>query len=461
MDYPIFLIHLVNTADHLFMIPDSLLKILIHTTHPYFMGGQCYSLTLSTWSWLLKWIHWCLNYKMRFKEKKKIGLVLSGGGIKAAAYHIGVCLALKEKGFKFAGGPLNPSSRESKNDPMTIQLYVGSSAGAFVASILAGGYSPEALINAFQIGSGEKPRYRPNDFSSMKPISYRNIFSLSSHSLLKFLPSSWMKKSLVTGGIEALIKNGFKMNGLMTTQGLERYLRKYVFLENDFSQLQAELYIVATQLNHTRKVLFGNFPESYKTSSTKFVNYASISEAVASSTSLPPLFSPYPLKRPDGKVLYYYDGEIRETLSAHVAADHGCDLVISSYSMQPYHYTEEMGSLHEYGIPVIINQALYQVLEQKISKHIEWQSTMKQIFKTVDGYFKQNNLPDEHREKVLEIIKNRFNYRPDVDYVYITPRPQNYEMFFVDHFSLNPKILERIVKFGFKSAIQVLRRYDV
>ena len=34
---------------------------------------------------------------MKFSDKKKIALVLSGGGIKAAAFHIGVCLALQEK----------------------------------------------------------------------------------------------------------------------------------------------------------------------------------------------------------------------------------------------------------------------------------------------------------------------------------------------------------------------------
>ena len=41
---------------------------------------------------------------MKLSQKKKIALVLSGGGVKAAAFHIGVCLALKEKGFRFAGG---------------------------------------------------------------------------------------------------------------------------------------------------------------------------------------------------------------------------------------------------------------------------------------------------------------------------------------------------------------------
>ena len=41
---------------------------------------------------------------MRLDHKKKPALVLSGGGVKAAAFHAGVCLALNEKGFRFAGG---------------------------------------------------------------------------------------------------------------------------------------------------------------------------------------------------------------------------------------------------------------------------------------------------------------------------------------------------------------------
>lgn len=398
---------------------------------------------------------------MGFSEKKKIGLVLSGGGIKAAAFHIGVCLALKEKGFRFAGGPKEVVRQKYPADqPMTIRLYVGSSAGAFVGAILAGGYEPESLVNAFQLGSGENPTYDESDLRFLKPLNYRSIFSVNGRRMLGLIPDTFLRKSLVRGGMEAFLKNGFKLNGLFTTAGIERYLRKDALIDNNFSRLGVELYIVATQLNHTRKAIFGNFPESYKTPSTKFVNYASISEAVACSTALPPVFAPYGVKQDENKEIYYYDGEIRETLSAHVAADHGCDLVISSYSVQPYHYTEEIGSLHRFGVPVIINQALYQVIEQKISRHIEWQSNLRQIYKEIDRYFKDQSLPEEHRDKVLEIIRRKVNFKPDVDYVYIHPLPQNYEMFFVDHFSLSPRILERIVRIGFKSALSVLRRYD-
>lgn len=398
---------------------------------------------------------------MRIKDKKKVALVLSGGGIKAAAFHIGVCLALQEKGFKFAGGTKEfVRQRFPEDDPFTIRLYVGSSAGAFVASILAAGYSVESLINAFQLGSGTNPSFDKNDLRYLKPISYRDIFNLNSSNLLKFIPRTLMEKALVTGGFESVLKNGLKLNGLFSTKGIESYLRKEVLLDNDFARLGVQLFIVGTQLNHTRKAIFGNFPESYKTENTKYINYATISDAVACSTSLPPVFAPYGIKRPDGKEIFYYDGEIRDTLSTHVASDYGADLVISSYSIQPYHYTKEMGSLHNYGIPLIANQALYQVVQQKIAKHIQYKSDIKSIYKSVDGYFKQANLPEEHREKLLEIIRDRVNHRPEVDYIYISPRPQNYEMFFVDHFSLNPQILERIVRIGFKSGLSALRNIE-
>lgn len=400
---------------------------------------------------------------MNFKSKKKIALVLSGGGIKAAAFHIGVCLALQEKGFKFAGGNKELVRQKfPEPSPLTIRSYVGSSAGSFVAAMLASGYSVESLITAFKIGSFEGLIADEKDRGYLKPLSYKYLFNVNGSRMLNMLPDFFKARNhFISGGLESFVKSGFKLNGLFTTDGIERYLRKYALIENDFSRLGVDLYVVATQLNHTRKAIFGDFTESIKTKHTHLINYASISEAVACSTSLPPVFSPFGLKEPHSdKIIYYYDGEIRETLSAHVASDHGADLVISSYSVQPYHYNNEIGSLHEYGIPVILNQALYQVIQQKIEKHIHWQEQLEEIYSIIDSYFKQNNLPLEHKDKLLEIFAKRTRFKPNVDHIYINPRPQNHEMFFVDHFSLNPKILEKIVKIGFKSALSSLRKYQ-
>ena len=399
---------------------------------------------------------------LKIKGKKKIALVLSGGGIKAAAFHIGVCLALKEKGFKFAGGPKDLVRRQYPEDESkVIRLYVGSSAGAFVASILSAGYNLEALINAFDVGGGNKARFSDHALDNLRPIGYSDIFALNGKSILSSIPKTILRKSLLSGGLETLSRDKFKINGFFTTHKIESYLRKYALSHNEFSQLGVELFIVGTQLNHTRKAVFGAFPEVSKTKHVLFANYAKISEAVAASTSLPPVFAPFGINAPDGKEMFFFDGEIRDTLSTHVASDHGADLVISSYSVQPYHFTEEFGSLHHYGIPAIVNQALYQVIEQKIDRHIRHQQDIRGIYQAIDGYFKQNKLPEEHREKVLEIVRNRVGYKPHVDYLYIHPRAQNHEMFFADHFSLNSSLLENIVRIGFKSAISTLRTYDL
>lgn len=404
---------------------------------------------------------------MNIQKKKKIALVLSGGGIKAAAYHIGVCLALKEKGFIFAGGskewvrqkyPLQKEGASSSKKP-EIRLYVGSSAGAFVASVLASGKSLESLVTAFQVGFGNSPFYDLPESEHLKPVGYRHIFNLNSRRLMSWIPESLLQKSLITGGLEVFLKQGFKLNGLFNAKGIERYLRKYVLDENDFSRLGVELYIIATQLNHSRKSIFGPFLESTKTSTIKYIGYSQISEAVAASTSLPPVFAPYPIKRPDGKEIYHYDGEIRDTLSTHVAADHGADLIIASYSMQPYHYSPAIGSLHKFGMPAIINQALYQVLEQKVARHIQFQNQKKDTFLAMKKVCEELNLSVDVKNKLLGVVKERLALNPEVDYIYISPRSQDYEMFFADHFSLNAEILEKILRIGFRSGLQVLREH--
>lgn len=393
---------------------------------------------------------------LRFKNKKSIALVLSGGGVKAAAFHIGVCLALNEKGFKFVGGTKD-KEHEFANHPMAIKTYVGSSAGSIISTFLASGYTVEDLIFAFEMGIKKKS----DSNSRLKPLTYWDMFSLNSPGLLRSIPTSWRMKSLVTGGFESFLKNGFKLNGLFTTKSLEKYLRNHVLPTNDFKELAAQLFIVATKLNNTAKAVFGPFEQNTSSDAIMNINHTRISDAAAASASLPPVFAPYGIDDISGKKIYFFDGEIRDTLSAHVAADNCADLVISSYSIQPYHYNEKMGSLHEYGIPLILNQALYQVVEQKIQRQIKRQNDIRAAYNAIDGYCKQVGIPDEQREKLLDILCKRVEHNNNVDYIYIHPNPQDYEMFFVDHFSLNKNILERIVKIGFKSALRVLRQYDL
>ena len=403
------------------------------------------------------------GYSMKLAKKKKIALVLSGGGVKAAAFHVGVCLALQEKGFTLSGGIKDGMPKEKL--PLTIDLYVGSSAGAVITSFLASGYSIDAIIDAFEMGNslGLRPRSKsPLPKGYLKPFTYFDIFAINSRGLANAIPNFLKRSSLdISGGIETHFKKGFKVNGLFTTRGIEKYFRKHVLPTNRFDQLGVQLFITATQLNHSRKVIFGAFDKTSKDKTIKWANFATISDAVAASTSLPPVFAPYGIKNNAGKEIFFFDGEIRDTLSTHVAADNNADLVISSYSIQPYHYNDERGSLHNYGIPLILTQALYQVGEQKILRHIQYQNDIKGLLSAVDGYFKQANLPEKDRLKLKKILEDRVKFRPGVDYLYIHPNPQDYQMFFVDHFSLNPQTLGEIVRMGFRSAVGALRKLDI
>lgn len=402
---------------------------------------------------------------MRLDKERKVALVLSGGGLKAGAFHLGVCQALKEKGFVFAGGTREKVLNDFPDDnPCTIRTYVGSSAGAVICAFLAAGYDLDSIRTAFFMsprGFGVSNFLRTPS-GKLKPLTYKDLFHLNGKNLVAFIPKFLKRSSVVSGGIEAFLKSGFKLNGLFTTQGLEKYLREQALADcNHFKDLGVSLFIVATQLNHSRKVIFGDFEEVSKDKTIKYANFATISDAAAASASLPPVFAPYEIPNQKGKPLHFFDGEIRDTLSTHVAADHGANLIISSSSIQPYHYNKEVGSLADYGIGAILNQALYQLVEQKIARHTEYNENLDQIFNAIEGYFSQAQLPPEHRDKLIEIIQKRIGFRRNVKYIHIHPEPQNHEFFFADHFSLNQKILGGIIRAGFKAAINTLRSYNL
>src|SRR3954463_15780360 len=87
--------------------------------------------------------------RIRIAPKKKIAFVCSGGATKAGAFHLGVALALQERGFRFSGGLQAPGVPVRPLEPMEIATFVGSSAGSVISSYLAAGYSLENIFNSF------------------------------------------------------------------------------------------------------------------------------------------------------------------------------------------------------------------------------------------------------------------------------------------------------------------------
>lgn len=391
--------------------------------------------------------------------KKKIALVCSGGATKAGAFHLGVALALRERGFKFRGG----LARDVTAPPTAseISVYVGSSAGSIISSYLASGYSVDDISNSFlgrEALAGDKvlPRLTYQKMFKLRP-------ELAKEQFKQLLQVRKILAQIMSGRLDALLNlNWIKATGLFSTHGIEAYLREEVLPSNRFQDLAADLFVVATQLNHSRKVVFGKYgylPPPHDLS-CQYNNDATISDACGASAAIPAVFTPHVIPNARGEKTYYIDGEIRETLSTHVAVDAGADLVFASYTHQPYHYKSEIGSLTEHGLPAILVQALYLLIEQKINNVRHARQTQRDAIIAVERYCKEAGVDATHAHKILEILEGELHHRRNVDLIYIHPDPADAALFFGEHFSLSAKKLTEIVKSGFRAAIETLKRYE-
>lgn len=398
-------------------------------------------------------------------EFTKTGLVCSGGASKAAAFHIGVCLALRDKGFSFVGGKAErPSPADSVPfprpiyHPNEIATYVGSSAGAMIVAMLASGIKVEAIINSF---SDDETFRVAGDFNKLPRITYRDMLSIDwpkpSNIIKNFRKSSLFGKTL-----ESMVLRNIRLPGLFTTKGLAEYLRTHVLPTEKFNELIPDLFIVGTQLDHSRKIIFGRYgTEKIYDDYSQYASNARISDAVAASMSLPVIYTPYPVEHEGGKKRYYIDGEIRETLSTHVGKENGCDLLICSYTHQPYHYKEEIGSLFHYGLAAVVIQAIYQAVEQKIYGAKRAHNTKIMVLETVKDFFKTKKYPEKDLQELIAKLEERLDFKSKLNYIFIHPEAKDREMFFGEHFTLNPKTLQNVVTVGYRRAMAELRKYEL
>jgi len=385
---------------------------------------------------------------------KKSSLVLSGGGMKAAAFHIGVGLALEKYG-------LNISSE--KDSEITFDSYIGASAGSVIASFYATGHSPQDVIYAFTQGKHNLDTLDVKNLEPKKklpPLRYRDIFTLNIDATpsLGWLSKLKLAQPILSGGLESNLKKFVKFSGFFSTEKLGQYFEDNIFTGGltEFSDIEKELFIVATFLDHPKKAIFSKFKEpNIKTdhSESPYFSSVSVPKAITASVALPVIFSPVTI---DDNA--FFDGEVRDSLNSHIALDHSADLVVVSYSMQPYKYTEEFGSLSKYGLPVIINQSIYQLIQQKIVNHRRSKSKTLSLLDEVDKIL-FNELPKKKAEELSMKLQKEFCPERGSTVLYVHPSSSDYEMFFADHLSLSPKVLNKIVTIGFKAAMNKLRGY--
>jgi predicted acylesterase/phospholipase RssA len=368
-------------------------------------------------------------------HKKKVGLVLSGGAVKAAAFHVGVVLALEHLGFRFMGGAEGAHPDADSHDPSKlIRTYVGSSAGSLVTSFLAQGGSLKDLLSTFRADPTEDgiPGLKYWEMLFPRIRGATDLFDF--------------------GNFAMRMLRGKVIQSPFSTEGILKYLRTHVIHVDRFQELEPELFIVTTELNRSRKVIFGRYKSVSDNPHVEYRNDVAVSDACAASMALPPIYHPYTLQI-DGQAREFYDGEIREPLSPHAARDVGCDLIICSYTHQPVQLSSlRKASLADRGAQEITLQAIYQSIEQKIRSARGSRRREKSLVDDISAFFKEKGLSDDLRNELLSRVESRMVYKPNVDYIYIHPKPTDQEMFLMPHFSLQRKHTENIVKRGYIAA---------
>ncbi|MFQ5824871.1 MAG: patatin-like phospholipase family protein [bacterium] len=237
------------------------------------------------------------------KATDRIALCLAGGGITGAMYEVGCLTALDE----FFERPYCVNQ---------FDIFVGTSAGALIASLIANGYTSREIFE----GISQEDKSRLN-------FKRKNIYNLRWFEILKsFLPLFKRMPSLIRYGwinrrqasfMDLLsILQEFIPPGIFSLNNLDKFVAGLLYPEgktNDFRNLKKELYIPATELDTGKRWIFGEEEN----------NCVPISKAVAASTAIPIFFRPFRINGHD-----FIDGSTSQVSHMDIALKHGAKLVI-------------------------------------------------------------------------------------------------------------------------------------
>jgi NTE family protein len=247
----------------------------------------------------------------RRQQRSKTALVLGGGGFTGGVYEIGALRAL---------------DLLSVNRSVTqFDVYVGTSAGAFVAAALANGLTPEEMMRVI-VQQSPAP-FADAGVSSLLRPNYREFVT---RGMLLPLRLVHVVRSLVRdlGQISAVdVVVGLAEalpSGLYSGAGIERYVRTILSdgdRTDDFRLLESELYLAATDLDTCERIVFG--AEDW--------DDVPISRAVSASSALPMLYTPVKVKDRE-----FIDGGILSTTNLDIAVQAGAKFVVVVNPLVPY-----------------------------------------------------------------------------------------------------------------------------
>ena len=372
---------------------------------------------------------------------KKIGIVFSGGGSKAFAFHIGVIKALEDENFSFRHGTVDSSHSEIKINDREISLFVGSSSGSAIVAFLVSGHSSADMLDALMMGKNFPKMSRKH----IIPFKYRIM-----NRIFKF------SKECFRGNFNLDNLNPFPF---LDGHAIEKYFRKHILLENEFNKYKADIFIPATQLNSSRKVIFSKINSAISETDkycedVAYYNDVPVSKAIAASCSFPFFFRPFGIRKKD-KYFHYYDGVLKDTSSVHIPRDFGCDLAILSSGFCHYKYDRNYGDLADKNVLTHVTQAMTHLMEQKTADFLSRSEKNKDIFSIIEEVADKNH---PEYELLLRNIKTSLKVS-DIDYLSISPKTDDYDFLFGQVASDNPDILREYFHLGYERGRESIKEF--
>jgi NTE family protein len=247
----------------------------------------------------------------RRRKRSRTALVLGGGGFTGGVYQVGALRALDLL-----------SVNRTVNE---FDVYVGTSAGAFVGSMVANGVTPEEMMRVINhqvptpfrdIDLGQMLRPNLVEFARQGVGLPWRLMTLARELAPRLGSVSMMDVAL--GLAEAL------PSGMYSGSGIEEYVR--TVLEDpdrtdDFRALDRELYLTATDLDTCERIVFGSAGW----------DDVPISKAVRASTALPMVYKPVKVR--DRELV---DGGIVSTTNLDIAVEAGAKFIVVINPLVPY-----------------------------------------------------------------------------------------------------------------------------
>jgi NTE family protein len=346
----------------------------------------------------------------RRPRRSRTALVLGGGGFTGGVYEIGALRALDLLA-------VNRTVNE-------FDVYVGTSAGSFVASLAANGVTPEEMMRVVNqqvptpfrdIDLGRL--LRPNYFCFAKSAALLPLRALGLARLLASHAGQVSVMDLAVALAESL------PSGLYSNAGIEEYIGDVLSdpdRTDDFRLLGRELYLTATDLDTCERVVLGG--QDWED--------VPISKAVAASTALPMVYKPVEIK---GRQLV--DGGIRSTTNVDVAVEQGAKFVIVVNPLVPY--VNDFQKV----IPTMLGSRVRRVSDMGFPQ------VGYQAFKLLA------------HQRLHEAVKHWEERYPGVDIILIEPDPNDELMFDTNIMNFTKRV--EIARHGFESVtLKLAKDYD-